>query len=108
LLTLFGVIVRRFELLRRRWREIAVAAGTFLSLMLMLHFTDYRARVGGLDALITGRYLLPAVAVYAVTIAFVLRSLPARVGQTLAGVAIGANIVLMLACLGTALERLNA
>jgi hypothetical protein len=108
LIALFVIVVRRFEYLLTRWREVAVMAGGFVLLMFVLHFSDYRDRLGGADALITGRYLLPAVAIYAATIAFVLTSLPRRLGATLGGLLIGSNIVLAIGALGLAVERLNA
>ena len=98
----------RFRFLLTRWREVVVLAGAFVLLMATLHFTDYRSRAGGADILITGRYLLPAIAVYAAAIAFVLNSLPRRIGASLGGVLIGSNIILAIGSLGLAVERLNA
>ena len=63
---------------------------------------------GGEEAELTGRYLLPGIAAYAATIAFVLNSLPRKIGAALGGILIGSNIVLAIGALGLAVERLNA
>jgi 4-amino-4-deoxy-L-arabinose transferase-like glycosyltransferase len=108
LVALAGIVVWRAKYLMTRWREVAVLAGAFVLLMFSLHYTDYRATAGGADGLITGRYLLPAIAVYAAAIAFVLNSLPRRFGAALGGILIASNIVLAIGALGLAVERLNA
>jgi 4-amino-4-deoxy-L-arabinose transferase-like glycosyltransferase len=108
LIALAAISVWRWRMLRARWREVAVVAGAFVLLMFTLHFTDYRSRAAGADILITGRYLLPGIAVYAAAIAFVLNSLPRKIGVSLGGILIASNIALAIGALGLAVERLNA
>jgi 4-amino-4-deoxy-L-arabinose transferase-like glycosyltransferase len=108
LISLLGIAVWRFRFLLSRWREVVVLAGAFVLLIFTLHFTDYRSRAAGADILITGRYLLPGIAIYGAAIAFVLNSLPRKIGVSLGGILIASNVVLAIGALGLAVERLNA
>jgi hypothetical protein len=85
LVLLFATVVARWDVIRRAWPETWLLASTFLSLLLLLHLVAFRYLQGtGTDPIITGRYLLCAVAIYAVTGAWVLSSLPRRAGPVVA------------------------
>lgn len=85
LVLLFATVVARWEVIRRAWPETWLLASTFLSLLLLLHLVAFRYLQGtGTDPIITGRYLLCAVAIYGVTGAWVLSSLPRRAGPVVA------------------------
>ena len=80
-------------------------AGTFLGLMALLHLVSYSSLRTGSDPVITGRYLLPGVALYGVAIAFVASSLPRRLGPLVAGAILGAATLLALGGLGLGVAR---
>jgi 4-amino-4-deoxy-L-arabinose transferase-like glycosyltransferase len=108
LVMLFVVVVRRFEELVARWREVLVLVGAAIFLMFLLHLSDYRDVSAGADALITGRYILPIVTLYGLAITFVCDSLPKRAQAILIGFVSVAAIVIALGALGNAVERLSA
>ena len=64
-----------------RWREVAVCGVFFVGLMGLLHLVSYMNLRGSTDPVLTGRYLLPAVALYGCAIAWVASSLPRRLGR---------------------------
>ena len=109
LIGLYTVIVVRRDAVRRRWPLVVVLAATFLGMLMQLHLTSYSSlRNGGLDVVITGRYLLPMIALFGITVAFTIGSLPRRVAAPLGGLVLGASVVLCLGALGNALTRFYA
>jgi 4-amino-4-deoxy-L-arabinose transferase-like glycosyltransferase len=75
---LVWTVVRRWPAVRARWAEVVVLATLAASMIGLLHLASYRALVGSLDPLITGRYVLPVVVVFGLTVAFVIGSLRPR------------------------------
>ena len=73
----------------------------------LLHLASYRDLVqsNGAGVLWSGRYLLPLIAVFGVTVAFVCSHLPRRVAAVAAGAVVGVGIVLQLGSLGLSLDR---
>ena len=94
---LAAAIVGRWSAIRARWREVAVVAVTAVSLIGLVHLASYRALVFSNDPLITGRYLLPVVGVFGLTIAFVLTSLRARTSAVLGSLVLSGLLALNLA-----------
>jgi 4-amino-4-deoxy-L-arabinose transferase-like glycosyltransferase len=92
LLAVLAVIRRRA--LWAQWRLVLFAVGTFFSLMALLHISSYRdLQVGG-DPLITGRYLLPCIALLGIACAWAIGSLPRRVGPLAAAVLVAGLLLL--------------
>ena len=102
---LIAVAVHRRELVRR-WPVPLVCLAFLGTMLLQLHLTSYASlRGGGLDVVITGRYLLPAIALYGCAIAFVVGSMPRRIAPVAAGVALGVAVLLCLGGLGLTFGR---
>jgi hypothetical protein len=91
---LYTTVVLRWRRLRRHWPSLLFLLGTLVSLLALLHISAYRDLQPGGDPLITGRYLLPCVAIFALTIAGVIGSLPRRVAPW-AGALVLAGFVLL-------------
>jgi 4-amino-4-deoxy-L-arabinose transferase-like glycosyltransferase len=72
---LAAAVVHRRGAVRARWPEVTALAAIAISMIGLLHLASYRSLVGTGDPLITGRYLLPLVPVFGLTVAFVLTSL---------------------------------
>jgi hypothetical protein len=86
-------IVRRRDL-AARWPVVLFLASTFASLLALLHISSYRdLQVGG-DPLITGRYLLPCVALLGVAVAWAVASLPARLRAPAAALLLAGLVLL--------------
>jgi hypothetical protein len=107
LLALWTEVAVLREALLLRWREIAVLVILVVSQVGLLHLASYRDLVqsNGVSVLWSGRYLLPLIAVFGVTVAFVCSHLPRRFAAVAAGVVLGVGIVLQLASLGLTLDR---
>lgn len=108
LVMFFVCAIRRFERLLARWREVLVLAGALVSLMFLLHYSEYRDVLQGSDGLLTGRYILPLVTLYGLAVTFVASSLPRKLRPILVGLAASSALVIALGALGNAVERLNA
>jgi 4-amino-4-deoxy-L-arabinose transferase-like glycosyltransferase len=92
LLAVLAVVRRRA--LWAQWRVVLFAVGTFVSLMALLHVSSYRdLQVGG-DPLITGRYLLPCIALLGIACAWGIGSLPRRIAPLAAAVLIAGLLLL--------------
>jgi 4-amino-4-deoxy-L-arabinose transferase-like glycosyltransferase len=107
LLALWTQVIWFRELLVRRWREVAVLAVLCLSQIGLLHLASYRDLVAsnGAGVLWSGRYLLPLITVFGVTVAYVCSHLPRRIAAVSAGAVIGIGVVLQLGSLGLTLDR---
>ena len=100
-----ALIVRRREI-RERWPVMAFLALFLFALLAMLHLVSYvNLRGGAGDPVITGRYLLSAIALYGLAMAFVAQSLPRRLGLPLAGFLLSVHILLAGAGLGLTVSR---
>jgi hypothetical protein len=93
---LVAALVARWDAVRARWASVVVVAATALSLIVLLHAASYRALVFSDDPLITGRYLLPIVAVFGLTVAFVITSLRPRASAVLGTLVLAALLALNL------------
>jgi hypothetical protein len=105
LIGLVWIVVRRWGELRARWAEVAVLVVIAVSMIGLLHAASYRALLGGPDPLITGRYLLPLVAIAGLTAAFVLSSLRPRVSAVLGALVLSGLLALNLSGLMLTLTR---
>lgn len=105
LIGLVAVVARRWSELRARWPEPVVLLAITVSMLGLLHAASYRALLGGPDPLITGRYLLPLVAVAGLTAAFVLGSLRPRVSAVLGALVLGGMLALNMGGLMLTLTR---
>jgi hypothetical protein len=95
--------------LSARWPLVALLATVVLSLIVLLHYIAYRHLQGTPgDPLLTGRYLLPVVALFGVAVAFVAERLPRLAGAALGAVFVTTGVVLQLAGLGLSLSRFYA
>jgi hypothetical protein len=108
LIALWTTIVTRWHVVVARWREVAVCVVFFLGLMSLLHVVSYMNLRGSIDPVLTGRYLLPAVALYGCAIAWVASSLPRRLGVAFAGVLLGGALLLAIGGVGLSLDRFYA
>ncbi|HEY3190356.1 MAG TPA: hypothetical protein VGJ70_22890, partial [Solirubrobacteraceae bacterium] len=95
----------RLRAVAAQWALWATAAATFISLLAVLHVSAYRDLQKGGDPLITGRYLLPCVALYGLAVAWVAGSLPRRVGTALASAVLGAFVLLAVGGIGLEAAR---
>jgi 4-amino-4-deoxy-L-arabinose transferase-like glycosyltransferase len=84
----------RFRAIRARWPVVLFAVSTFVSLLALLHISSYRdLQVGG-DPLLTGRYLLPCIALFGLAIAWVVGSLPRRLAPLAGAVGLAAFVLI--------------
>ena len=109
LIGLLAAAVARRDAVRRHWHVVALLAGIVVSLLFVLHVAAYRSlEAKPSDPLLTGRYLLPLVGLFGVGVAFVVGSLPRRVGAVLAGLLLAGGVLLELAGLGLSVSRFYA
>jgi 4-amino-4-deoxy-L-arabinose transferase-like glycosyltransferase len=88
------LVVTRRRALAARWPSVLFFAGTFASLLALLHISSYRdLQVGG-DPLLTGRYLLPCIALLGIAVTWMLASLPARLRPPLAAMLVAGLVLL--------------
>jgi 4-amino-4-deoxy-L-arabinose transferase-like glycosyltransferase len=109
----FVAVVAALIVKRRAVREHAALAVVLLTalwtLVLGLHLVAYRAMLGTPgDPVITGRYLLPLVALLGISTAVVADVLPGRVRAGFTGLAVASGVGLQLVSLGLLLERFYA
>jgi 4-amino-4-deoxy-L-arabinose transferase-like glycosyltransferase len=94
---------------RRQSATAVVLASAILALVLALHLIAYRSLIERpSDAIITGRYLLPLIALYGIAIAVVVKALPRLARAPAAGVVVGAGVAMQFVALGLVLERFYA
>jgi len=96
LVGLVAAVVARWSTIRANWAPVAVLFAMTVGMLALLHTASYRALLGGVDPLITGRYLYPLAPVFGCTVAFVLTSVRPRASATLGGLALGGLLVLNL------------
>jgi hypothetical protein len=84
---------------------LPVVAAIAVSMIGLLHVASYRSLAGSADPLITGRYLLPIVVVFGLTVAFVLTSLRARTSAVLGSLVLSGLLALNLAGLMLTVTR---
>lgn len=96
LIGLVAIVAGRWAAIRARWAEIAALAALTVSMLGLLHLASYRSLVGTTDPLITGRYLLPLVSVFGLTVAFVIGSLQPRASAIAGTTVLGGLLALNL------------
>lgn len=102
------IVVYRRRLLSR-WPVVLVLGSMIASLLVVLHVSAYRDMlINPSQPLITGRYLIPAIALFGITLAFVCSHLPRRVGHIAGALVLAVGVTLSLGSFGVALERFYA
>ena len=105
LLGLYTTVVVRWRLVISRWAVVAVCGSFVGSLVALLHFVSYSSLRTAPDPVITGRYLLPAIALYAAAITWVATSLPRRLGAAFAAFVLVGSVLLTIGGAGISLAR---
>ncbi|HEV2815334.1 MAG TPA: hypothetical protein VGW10_18910, partial [Solirubrobacteraceae bacterium] len=95
----------RWRTVRARWPAAAVCVLMLLGIVALLHLVSYTSIKAGGGVVITGRYLLPGIALMGAAIAFVATSLPRWLGVPLAGAALSLAALHSIAILGLGVER---
>jgi hypothetical protein len=107
-MAVIGLVVHRRRL-RRALAPAAVLIAGALASLLLLHVVAYHQLLGNPgDPVITGRYLLPLLALYGVGMALAVSWLPRVLSAVLAGAVVAGLAVLQLSSLGLILERFYA
>jgi 4-amino-4-deoxy-L-arabinose transferase-like glycosyltransferase len=91
---LYTAIVVRWRRVSAHWPTVLFVVSVMGSLLALLHISSYRDLQGGGDPLITGRYLLPAIALFGVAIAWVVGSLPRRIAPWVGAVMLAGFVAL--------------
>lgn len=86
---------------RGRLLLLAYFAVALLSLLLLLHISDYRSIIAGDGQLAQGRYLLPFTGLFGLAAAFITGRLPARWRPAMAGAMIAGLLLLQVVALTT-------
>jgi 4-amino-4-deoxy-L-arabinose transferase-like glycosyltransferase len=105
LAALYTTAAIRWRAVLARWPVVLLSVVFFGGLMALLHLVSYSTLLGTTDPVITGRYLLPAVALYGAAAAWVCASLPRRVGLPGAGVLLGISVLVAVGGIGLSVER---
>lgn len=88
----------------RAWPLIAFFALALAALLAGLHLTEYRSIIAGRGALLQGRYLLPAIGLLGLAVAFLLAHLPARGRAAACGLVLAGLLVLQVLSLSTVIQ----
>jgi 4-amino-4-deoxy-L-arabinose transferase-like glycosyltransferase len=91
---LYTTVFLRWRTLWSRWPTVLFVVSVLVSLLAVLHISSYRHLQQSGDPIITGRYLLPAVALFGLAIAWVIGSLPRRIGPCLAALLLAGFVLL--------------
>jgi Predicted membrane protein (DUF2142) len=108
LAALYTTVVARWRTVVANWPIVVLCLTFFIGLMALLHIVSYSSLRTSPDVVITGRYLLPAIALYGVAAAWVCSSLPRSIGRPVAGVLLGLAALLAVAGVGLSLSRFYA
>jgi hypothetical protein len=108
LAALYTTVVARARTVLANWPVVTVSAIFFGGLMTLLHLVSYSSLRISTDVVITGRYLLPAVALYGCAAAWVCSSLPRRWGLPLGGILLGLAALLAVGGVGLSMGRFYA
>jgi 4-amino-4-deoxy-L-arabinose transferase-like glycosyltransferase len=103
------VAIARFRAVRAQSPILLVLGSAVLSLLLTLHLVAYRAMISfpG-DPILAGRYVLPLVALFGLSVAAVVSVLPRRLEAAAAGAIAAGGVALQLLAAGLLLERFYA
>ena len=107
LLAIAAVVVRRRDV-RRSLDLVIVYVAAVVGYMALLHAAAFRSLLVSADPVITGRYLLPLIALYGVVVAAAVAWLPRRWAAIGGGVAVSGVILLQLAAIGALFTRFYA
>jgi hypothetical protein len=93
--------------LRRRvsWPLLGFFAVTLISLLGLLHVSEYRSLIAGQGALLQGRYILPVSGLFGLALALLTRWAPPRWRGGLAGALLALMILLQVVALSTVAKR---
>ena len=108
LAALYTTAVARWRTILANWPVVVVSVTFFAGLMALLHLVSYSSLRVSSDVVITGRYLLPAIALYGCAAAWVCSSLPRRLGLPLGGILLGLAALLAVGGVGLSLGRFYA
>lgn len=109
-LGLCAAVTVRWRQLRRAWPVVVVMLALLLTMIVFLHYVNYRALLvnGGQRTLMVGRYLLPMVALFGLAIAFTAGTLPRRWGPLLGAAILGLGAVLFITDIALTTSRFYA
>lgn len=93
IIVLIATVAVRWREVIGRWPVVAVMATTVVSLLALLLISNYRNLQASGSPVITGRYLLPCVAAYAMSIAWVVGSLPRRLAPLVGTLLVAAALL---------------
>ncbi len=107
LVWLVGALVARRRAVRAWWQIVVALAGFLVAELAVLHVNSYQQLLAnnGTDPIITGRYLVPLLALAGATVAFCVSALPRRARAPAAGIVLGALVALQLSELGLSIAR---
>jgi 4-amino-4-deoxy-L-arabinose transferase-like glycosyltransferase len=106
-LVLAGLIVRRRQV-RRGLDVVLVYVAAALGYLALLHAVAYRSLLESTDPVVTGRYLLPLIALYGMANALAVAWLPRRWAPVAGGAAVSCVLLLQLAATGVLFTRFYA
>jgi 4-amino-4-deoxy-L-arabinose transferase-like glycosyltransferase len=89
---------------RRNLSLLAFFALALVGLLALLHATDYLTIISSHYALFQGRYVLPIIGLFGLTVAFVLSHLPVRLRAPVCGALLAGLLLLQVLSLGTVAE----
>jgi hypothetical protein len=84
---------------------IAYLAVAGLSLLVLLHISDYRSIIAGRGQLVQGRYLLPVIGIAGLAVALLVARTPARWRAVACGLTLAGLVVLQLIGLASVATR---
>jgi hypothetical protein len=108
IVVLWTVAAVRWRSLVARWPAVVLCVAMFVGMVVLLHIVSYTSIKAGGGLVITGRYLLPCIALMGCAIAFVATSLPRRLGVPLAGAALALASLHAIVMFGLGAERFVA
>ncbi len=110
LVGLYTACIARRRVLLDAWPSVIVMLSLLITTIVFLHYVSYEALLtsNGGEVLIVGRYLLPMIALFGLAIAFVVGSLPARVGPLAGAAVLVGGTLLSLSGLGITMARFYA
>jgi hypothetical protein len=106
---LVAALIAKRRAVRRESASAVVLASAVIGTLLALHLIAYRAMLGfSADPVLTGRYLLPLIALFGVAVGIVVKALPRPLVGPAAGLAIGGTLAMQFVAVGLVLERFYA
>jgi len=108
LLAVFGYVIARWDLVRRRGAQAIVLVCFTVCNLALLHLAAWQDLSEAGATLLAGRYLLPLVAVFGAAVAFVVALLPRRLGVALGATALAGGAALTISGIAMSVVRFNA